>query len=362
MKKMWKRRLCAAAACALLLAAARAEEVPELLEPAGVRLSSATAVIGDMKKLSAYDAAVIPYVEEMFFEVDGEVGAVSVVVGQTVKKGDVLIAIDRESENERCAELEEEIAAMETDMGYDAAIAAIDLEILNMELERLGGQSPRDEQAIELKKLEIEKLELSVELERELAQLTLERLRGELDVLKEESAKAELIAPFDGRVMFIADLHPGAHVSAYAPVIYLADDSRLCVESDYISETSLGRAREVYALVDGQRVELTAQPLDKAEILSKAVSGEELTTRFDIEPGAQLSAGQYAAVCVVDGCYDDVLIIPANAMFAGQGGRYVYVIEDGMRVRRDIKVGPYNSYEAQVLEGLEEGEKVYVPD
>lgn len=362
MKKLWIRRLCAAAACAAMLIPAQAEEAPELLEPAGVRLSSAEVRRGDMQKISAYDGAVIPHVEEMYFEVDGAIDEVLAVVGQPVKKGDVLLTLDRENQDERCKYLEEEIAALETDMGFASAIAAIDLEILGMELERLGGQSPRDDRAIALKKLEIEKFELNVSMQAELAQLKLGRLRSELESIRSESLKAELTAPFDGRVMFIAGLRPGSRVSAYAPLVYLADDSRLCVEAEYISETNLDRAHELYALIDGMRVELIPQPVDKSEILSKAVSGEAMTTRYDLPVDAEVSAGQYAAVCLVDGYHEDTLIVPANTIYSGAGGRYVYVVEDGVRIRRDVKVGMYNSCDAQILEGLEEGEKVYVPD
>lgn len=362
MKKLWIRRLCAAAAAALMLTTAWAEEVPELREPAGVKLSSAKAYIGDMEKITVYNGSVIPYVEALDFEVDGAIGEVHVVVGQQVKAGDVLLTLDQEAEEKRCETLTEEIAALETEITYIKALAQIDREILNLEMERLDAQLPRDARAVALKQLEIEEFELNARKEEELAQLEMRFLCEELDGLQDKISKAAVIAPFDGRVMFVKELHPGSRVSAYAPLIYMADDTRLMVESEYISETSLGRANDLYALVGGEHVALTPQPLDSAEILAKAVSGEELTTRFDIASDAAVSAGQYAAVCFVGSRVEDALLVPYNAVYINTGGRYVYVVEDGVRSRRDVKVGQNNGYQMQILEGLEEGENVYVPD
>ena len=44
------------------------------------------------------------------------------------------------------------------------------------------------------------------------------------------------------------------------------------------------------------------------------------------------------------------------------GNPYVYVDEDGARVRRLVKIGKVTAGVTQILEGLEEGEVVYVKD
>ena len=361
MKRKWIRCLCAAM-CVLALGSVRAEDVPELQAPAGLKLSSATVKVEDMMTVSVYEGAAVAYMEALDFETDGQIGEVNVVVGQQVKAGDVLMTLDQESEIERRESLQEEIAAKETNLRYDEALAKIDLDILNLELERLGSQLPRDEKAVALKQLEIESFQLNVSMEQELALLELDRLRAELAALEDESAKAQMIAPFDGRVMFVTELYPGTRVGAYSPLLYLADDSRVSLEVEYITETNLARAHGIYALADGERLEVSPQPVDTAEILSKAVSGEELTTKFDVLSGRVPSPGTYAVVCVESGYVEDALVIPANALFTGMSGRYVYVVENGVRTRRDVKTGVTNVRHVQILEGLEEGEEVYVPD
>lgn len=363
MNRKWLRRI-AAALCALaMLSSACAEEAPQLLEPAGVTLATAAARMGTLSKIAVYDGAVTPRVESVSFTVDGEIAQVNAVVGQRVKRGDVLMELNQESQTERCAELEDEIAALETMMEYDAALAQIDLRILSLELEHLGSQLPRDEQAIALKKLDIEAFELNLELETELSRMKLDRMRGELSQLRDEAEKSAITAPCDGTVMFLADVHRGDYVSAYSSMAYIADESELTIESDYISESYLSSAREIYALTGGDRVEVEVVPVDQAEYVSLTLAGESVPSRFEIlSEDVSLSAGQYAAVCLVSGYVENALLIPANALYSGADGRYVYVIEDGQRIHREVKVGQSNGWETQILEGLEEGERVYVQD
>lgn len=54
----------------------------------------------------------------------------------------------------------------------------------------------------------------------------------------------------------------------------------------------------------------------------------------------------------------DTLIVPASALFRAQQDWAVFVALDGRAVLRQLTVGPNNGVEAQVLDGLAEGERV----
>ena len=54
----------------------------------------------------------------------------------------------------------------------------------------------------------------------------------------------------------------------------------------------------------------------------------------------------------------DTLIVPASALFRAQQDWAVFVALDGRAVLRQVTVGPNNGVEAQVLDGLAEGEQV----
>ena len=86
-------------------------------------------------------------------------------------------------------------------------------------------------------------------------------------------------------------------------------------------------------------------------------------TEFIIhEPDESLSSGMYAAVYIESQRVENALLVPSNAMYLGDGVRYLYVIEDGVRVRRDVKTGVSNDIMTQITQGLEEGEIVHVKE
>ncbi len=359
--KKWMLALCLLTT--LGVSAAFAQETPELLNPVGVQLNAVEAVIDDISKITPFEGAVVPYMEEFSFEQEGVIDVMHVVVGQTVKAGDPMITLNTEAEEERVEALEKEIAYLRKNSEYEDALWALDLDLLDVELRKLLNAKPRDDGAVALKRLEIEEKQLQIELEKNMRQLNLDQLVSELHNLQEEIAKNVMVAPFDGRVMYMSGvLQHGSYVSAYSPLIYLADDSRLYVESDYISTSSLESAHAVYALIGDRQYAITPMPYDPKEYLSQVLSGETLMLQFSIdEPDEAVRAGDYAVVCVESNYAADVLLVPTNALYSDDT-HYLYVMEDGVRVRREVKTGIRTDWYTQITEGLEEGELVYVQE
>lgn len=348
---------------AFCCSASAAQEAPELLEPAGVQLNAARAEIREISRITPYEASVVPYMEEFFFEQEGVIDVMHVLVGQTVKAGDPLITLNTEAEEERAKALEKEIVYLKTNSSYEDRLWQIDLEMLDVELHQLLNAAPRDDGAVALKRLEIEEKKLRIELEQDVRRLELEALESELESLQKGISRNVMTAPFDGTVMYMSGiLQRGSYVSAYSPLIYLADDSRLYVESEYISASSLQSAHQVYAMIGDERYAVTPMPYDEREYLSQLLSGETLMLQFSLdEADAAVRAGDYAMVCVESEYVADALVVPTNALYSDDT-RYLYVMENGVRVRRDVKTGIRTDWFAQITEGLEEGELVYVQE
>lgn len=351
------------ALCLSLSSAACAQEIPELLEPVNVQLDTFVACVDDISKLEVHDASVVPYVEEMYFPQAGTIDEVHVIIGQQVKAGDVLVTLNQDAQVKQLESLRADMEALETDAYYAQQLVTIDLAILEAEKRALENQHTPDETAIALKALEMEELLLQQEMEAAVRALKLSELRGKLEALEKEISQNALCAPFDGRVVHMADVSRGSYVSAYAPLMFLADDSRLSVRSEYISAYTLGYANDVYALIGDKRYALTPVEMDTQAYVSLVFSGETPMTDFAIdEPDENITAGKYAAVCLESLKREGVLLVPSNALYMGEGTRYLYVIENGVRVRRDVKTGVTNGIMTQITEGLEEGELVYVKE
>ena len=77
-----KKWICIWLFLALCAPCALAQEAPELLEPAGVQMNAVEAFIGDISSIAVHTASVVPYVEEFFFEQEGVIEEMHVIIGQ----------------------------------------------------------------------------------------------------------------------------------------------------------------------------------------------------------------------------------------------------------------------------------------
>lgn len=60
---------------------------------------------------------------------------------------------------------------------------------------------------------------------------------------------------------------------------------------------------------------------------------------------------------------DNVLQIPASALFRDGAGWAVFTVRQGKAIKRAVRIGQRNGLRAQILDGLGEGEQVIVhPD
>jgi multidrug efflux pump subunit AcrA (membrane-fusion protein) len=76
--------------------------------------------------------------------------------------------------------------------------------------------------------------------------------------------------------------------------------------------------------------------------------------------GAVFSARSYALLHVVLGEAKDVLYLPDAAVREANGRVFVYVLEDGVRVIRDIAIGFRGSSQTEIVSGLNLGDQVII--
>lgn len=134
-----KKILCIlmACTCVLSLVSCSTQEVPELLEPVGVVMDTAVAEIGEITIKTSYEAVVEPYVEELMYESSGVVYNSYVKLGDQVKEGDILLEIDTSELEEQIASVEEQIEYNEQIYSYTNKQLSIEVEIAELEYEKL---------------------------------------------------------------------------------------------------------------------------------------------------------------------------------------------------------------------------------
>ena len=339
-----------------------AEAVPELLEPVDVKMDVAKAQIGDIYRISVYKGEVIPYTEELHFLVDGSLESIFVTTGEMVQEGQVLAALSEERLKERIENLEDELDSLVRQGEFDDRLAEADIEIAREELaimRELGDFGPTSR----VKELEIQEMELELAQARELRNLELEKVRTSLEEQQKKVGKNEIIAPFGGRIIYVREGRKGDAIQGYTPVFYIADESRLSLRTEYISESAVKNAYRVCAKIGDKEFDISYIPYDKSELLQMALTGEEMQANFcvDAEEGV-LCAGQFGVVMLYQSCKKDVLTIPINALYRDGSGQYVYKQVNGTRTRCNVKTGMTTDTKAEIVEGLEEGDLVYVKD
>ena len=77
-----------------------------------------------------------------------------------------------------------------------------------------------------------------------------------------------------------------------------------------------------------------------------------------VDPPGRLGDGYRVDVRIILWEADDVLTVPASALFRRGQGWSVFVIENGRARARDVEVGHRNALQAEVLQGLSEGAEV----
>lgn len=347
----------------MLLSPALAQDVPELIAPVTVHADTFAARREGLTKTALYHAAVVPYMETLAFPREGVISQFHVVLGQEVKAGDALVTLVHEDEEKQLSSLMDEMAGIEEDAHYAQELYAIDMAILEAELRMLQRQHVPDEKAMALKRLDMEERQLNAALEAELRAMKLLQLGKKAAALEEKLSQHTLYAPFDGRVAHLAEITNGSYAASGTPLVFLADDARLSIRCAFIPGAELAAAHDMYALIGEKRYAIDPVNLDPNQYVAPISNGESASTAFSIrQMDDGIACGQYAAVCVALRHVDDALVIPANALYTEGLTRYVYVDEEGQRVRRVVETGLTNDVMTEITQGLKEGEVVYVKE
>lgn len=196
-------------------------------------------------------------------------------------------------------------------------------------------------------------------LEFELRTLELERDRQALLVEELDRRVADLTvrAPVSGMIGTVAVVQKEA-VAANAPLLAVVDLSALEVEA---------RIAESYGdrLAPGMPATVSYGGEDHAGVLrsiSPEVTENSVLGRigFDGATPGGLRQNQRVTVTLSLDSVRDALTIPRGAFLDTGAGRVIYVVEDGVATRRAIRTGATSGGRIEILEGLNEGERVVV--
>lgn len=370
-----------------------AEEI-ELLEPMSAIYITEPVAYRSLYDADTYSSNVLPVIEEYAFEEGGEVERFAAFPGETVKAGDTLVYRNIEKLDEEIESLEEKLADMEkAQLEYWAEVTENLVEPTG-EVERLADivdslEDSEPEQYIKaadgtvstnpeyarwvadydkydglyrVKSHNVFMQETALRQKTEIYELDHAYYQENLKELKAERASYILQADTAGEVLTIGQADYGTYeAKADKAVVAVGDMSKKILKCTFIQKSNITNAEEVYAVIGGEKYELEYHPLETKEYFKLKESGDTIYSTFSVLGDTEaVQIGEYAVITVVNEKRENVLTVPKDSIDREGATTYVYVIEDGQSVRRDVEIGMSDGVYTEILSGLQEGEQIMV--
>jgi membrane fusion protein (multidrug efflux system) len=274
-------------------------------------------------------------------KVAGELVAVAVREGESVKQGQMLARID-------LTEVGAKVAAREAD------VAAAKAQLVWAEKNRNQQKALLDKSFISQSAFD------NIQSNFDVAVAKLRAADAELVVARKSQGDAVLVAPFSG-IVSMRHAQPGERVALDAKVISVVDLSRLQLEAS-VPPAAIGQVKV------GQPMNFRVEGFGEREfaghierINPAATAGSRSISIYAVIDNREglLRGGMFAQGALTLSRVDNALAVPASAVREEIGQTFVYTIDDGMVKRRNVKVGePDATGRVQVLDGLAAGDRI----
>ena len=283
----------------------------------------------------------------------GKVSRINVEVGDKVSKDQVLFILDDEDIQKQVKQANAALNA--ANKSYEITSEQIKNAQINFE---------RTKELYEkgaIPKSQYEQAELAAsEKALEAAQAQVSQAQISYDQLKEALDNTIIKAPIDGTVASM-NIDEGEFASNAQPAMNLIDVDQLYIQIN-VTENIVSKIKE------DQEVSISI------DSLSKQIKGKIDKIHPASDPRTQLypvkininneenkiMAGMFVKVVLQTNIRENVLVVKGNSVVEKNGKSYVYIVEDGNAVQKEVVTGLDVGLYIEIKEGLRENEKVII--
>lgn len=198
-------------------------------------------------------------------------------------------------------------------------------------------------------------------LDYEMEQNTLTEYERQLSV-------SQLRAGMSGQVCFIQDIKPGSRITAYKTIVKIVDPTDLFVKYTSSSPRAFQLNTDVTITVDGTEYKGYVSKTPTAVIdglyddcPSVAADTASIFCEFSGDIPSYLSVGKLAEILAVYEVHENAVVIPKNLIKEDNDRQYVTILDENDNKKQvDVTVGITNATEAEILTGLEAGDRVVI--
>jgi HlyD family secretion protein len=352
------------------------------------RLRIAEVTRGTLVRDASVNGRIVAAVSPTLFSTAAGTVTLKVQAGDTVKKGDVLATVDSpdlsdalKREQSTYEELKAEVARQDILARKQKLLAQREADVA--EIDRLSAQRTLERYQsvandgviakIDFQKAKdalasaqikarhaaeaaaLEKDDVALELKTKINQL--ERQRLSMANAQRRVDELTVRAPVDG---FIGTLNVQNRmvVAANTALMTLVDLSRLEVELEvpetYVSDLGLGMDVDVDINGTAAKAKLSAQSPEvvRNQVLARA--------RFVGAQPAGLRQSQRVSARLLIENKPNVVLVARGPFVENEGGRYAYLVQDGVAVRTPIKLGATSVNAVEILSGAKPGERIVI--
>lgn len=354
----------------------------------GARLRIAEVGRGTLIRDAAVNGRIVAAVSPTLYSTTIATVTLKVQAGDTVKKGDVLAVLESpdlsdalKREQSSANQLQAEVARQEILARKQRLVAQRDAD--TSEIDRLSAQRTLEryetvaqvgavakidyqkaQDALRSAEIRSKQAKQAAALEGEDVALELKTKQGELQRQLLTLANAQrrvdeltVKAPVDGFIGTLS-VENRSVVQANTALMTLVDLSKLEVElsvpETYMADIGLGMGAEIEVgdIKATGKLSALSPEVVKNEVLARV--------RFNGAQPAGLRQNQRVSARLLIDQRPNVLMVARGPFVEAEGGRYAYVVRDGVAVRTPIKMGATSVSSVEILGGLQAGDKVVI--
>ena len=352
------------------------------------RLSFATVERGPFVRDLAADGRVVAAVSPTLYATSAGSVTLQVNAGDTVKKGQVLAVVSSPELSSRFSQEQSTLSGMQVDLERErinVRIAALKnketMDLANVKLEAATREMKRADSAwsyhvisaqdyakaqddLAAAKIEYADAQASINLNKDVLnfdvrtkELLVKRQQLLVQDLQRQVNDLTVRSPINGQVgqVFIA---PRATVAQNAQLLSVVDLSALEVEVTVPESFARDLASGMPAEISGNG---STWKGTVGAISPEVVNGEvSARVRFAGNQPENLRQNQRLSVRIILDKRDNVLTVARGSFVDESGGRYAYVLQDGIAVKTPVLLGPSSIDKVEILQGLKAGDKIVI--
>ncbi len=300
---------------------------------------------GSLKKILTYIGIIEAWKEvDIVPNIAGKIVRIYVKEDDRIKKGDPIAELDSESMKLTLSQTKANLQATQA-VYEDAEKNLRRMEVLNSD----GTVAPQ----------QLEKAQLAFNS----AQATVEQLKAAVDLVEYNLRVSTMRAPFDGIVTH-KHLEEGdminPNMGTGPGVVTFMDFSQFKIRilAPEIDLPFLKQGLPAEATVDSYPGEIFSGTI---YIVSPASAKNsrlfEVQLKFP-NSGMKLKPGMFARISIITEKHDNVVTLPLSAIMSQESDPYVFIVDSGKAVQRNVKIGIIQDELVEIVSGAQSGETV----